>query len=131
MLRLCPGIFGGVGQILGLVIGDVRNAEVLHHFKQGLAAVGEGHGAVVGIALLNEHVAIETAHLGDGKHADAAKGAGGHGQHLTLGDVGAQIALAVTLQAVEGDRAGAMSPSRVPRVKSGVPPFSSRRFWMS
>ena len=26
---------------------------------------------------------------------------------------------------------GAMSPSRVPRVKSGVPPFSSRRFWIS
>ena len=26
---------------------------------------------------------------------------------------------------------GAMSPSRVPRVKSGSPPFSSSRFWMS
>ena len=61
---------------------------------------------MVGIALLDEHVAVEAAHLGNGEHADAAEGTGGHRQDLALGDVGAQVALAVTLQAVEGDLAG-------------------------
>ena len=51
-------------------------------------------------------MAIEAPHFGNAEHADAAEGAGAHVQHLALGDIGAQIALAVALQAVEGDGAG-------------------------
>ena len=40
------------------------------------------------------------------KDADAAEGPGGHGQDLALGDVGAELALAVALQAIEGDVRG-------------------------
>ena len=65
--------------------------------------MAEGHGAVVGVALLDQHMAVEAAHLGDGKDADAAERTGGHRQNFALGDVGAEVALAVTLQAVEGD----------------------------
>ena len=65
--------------------------------------MAEGDGPVVRIALLYEHMAVEAAHFGDGEHADAAEAAGGDGQDLALGDVGAQVAVAVTLQAVEGD----------------------------
>ena len=68
--------------------------------------VAEGHGAVVGEALLNQHMAVEAAHLMDGEHADAAEAGGSHRQHLALGDVGAQTALAVALEAIEGDLAG-------------------------
>lgn len=125
------GILGGIGQALGLIIGDVGDTEVFQHLKQGLAAVSEGHRAVVGIALLDEHVAVEAAHLGDGKDTDAAEGAGGYRQHLTLGDVGAQVALAVALQTVEGDLAGGDIALQSTAGKVGVPPFSSRRFWMS
>ena len=101
-----PGVLGGVGQALGLVVGDVGDAEIFEDLEEGLAAVGEGHGAVVGVALLDEHMAVEAAHLGDGKDTDAAEGPGGHGEDLALGDVGAQAALAVALEAVEGDLAG-------------------------
>ncbi len=68
--------------------------------------MAEGHRAVVGVALLDQYMAVEPAHLVDGEHADAAKAAGLDGQHLALGDVGAQIALAVALEAVEGDVRG-------------------------
>ena len=68
--------------------------------------MAEGHGAVVRIALLDQHMAIEAAHLMDGKDADAAEAGGGHGQNLALGDVGTEIAVTVALQAVEGDLAG-------------------------
>lgn len=80
-------ILGGIGQALGLVVGNVRDAEELQHLKQGLAIVAEGNRAVVRVALLDEHMAVEAAHLGDRKDGDAAEGPGGHGQDLTLSDV--------------------------------------------
>ena len=61
---------------------------------------------MVGVTLLYQHMAVEAAHLRDGEHADAAKAAGLDRQHFALGDVGAQRALAVALQAVEGDDGG-------------------------
>ncbi len=45
----------------------------LNTLKQRLAVMAEGHGAVVGVALLDQHMAVEAAHLGDGKDADAAE----------------------------------------------------------
>ena len=68
--------------------------------------MAEGHSAVMGIALLHQDVTVEPAHLGDGEHADAAEGAGGHGQHFALSHVAAQLAVGSALQAVEGDLAG-------------------------
>ena len=43
-LLLCKRIFCGIRQALGLVVGNVRNAEELEHFKQRLAIVTEGNG---------------------------------------------------------------------------------------
>ena len=103
---LAPRILGGVGQALGLVVGNIGDAEVFEHLKQCLAAVGKCHRTVVGVTLLDQHMAVETTHLGNGKDADAAKAAGGNGQHLTLRDVGAQSPLAVALEPIEGDLAG-------------------------
>ena len=73
VFELCPGILGGIGQILGLVPGDVLHAQVLEHFEQELSAVSERNSAVMRIALLHQHVAVETAHFLDGKDADAAE----------------------------------------------------------
>ena len=67
--------------------------------------MAEGHRAVMREALLDQHVAIEAAHLMDGKDADAAKAGGFNGQNLALGDVGAKDPLAVALQTEEGDLA--------------------------
>ena len=65
--------------------------------------MAEGHGAVMGIALFDEHMAVETAHFGDGKDADAAEGLGGHRQDFALGDVGPQLPVAGALETEEGD----------------------------
>lgn len=55
---LCKRIFCGIRQALGLVVGNVRNAEELEHFKQRLAIVTEGNGTVVRVALLNQDMAV-------------------------------------------------------------------------
>ena len=98
-----PGIFGGVGQALGLVPGDVGDAEELEDLEHQLAVMAEGHGAMVRIVLLDQDMAVEAAHVVDGEHTDAAEGAGRDRQDFALGDVAAQDAFAVALQAVEGD----------------------------
>lgn len=72
-LLLCKRILCGIRQALGLVVGNVRNAEELEHFKQRLAIVTEGNGTVVRVALLNQDMAVETAHLGNGEDGDAAE----------------------------------------------------------
>lgn len=72
-LLLCKRIFCGIRQARGLVVGNVRNAEELEHFKQRLAIVTEGNGTVVRVALLNQDMAVETAHLGNGEDGDAAE----------------------------------------------------------
>ena len=65
----------------------------------------EGDRAVVRVALLNEHMAIEAAHFGNCEDADAAERAGLHRQNLALGDVTAKHTVRVALQAVERDLA--------------------------
>ena len=70
---LCKRIFCGIRQALGLVVGNVRNAEELEHFKQRLAIVTEDNGTVVRVAFLNQDMAVETAHLGNGEDGDAAE----------------------------------------------------------
>ena len=65
----------------------------------------EGDRAVVRVALLNEHMTVEAAHLRDGEDADAAEAARMYRQDLALGDVAAQITVGIALQAVERDLA--------------------------
>ena len=91
---------------MNLVEADGFNAEELQHGEQSLADVAEGNRAVMGVAALDQDVAVEAVHLGDGEHADAAEGLGRHGQDLALGDVGLQHAVLVALEAIEGDLAG-------------------------
>ena len=68
--------------------------------------MAESDCTVVGIPLFDKHMAIEAPHLGDCKNANAAEAARGDRKHLSLCDICAQYALAVTLQAVECDGAG-------------------------
>ena len=68
--------------------------------------MAEGHGAVVGIALLNQHMAVEPAHFRDGEDTDAAEGPGLDGQHLALSDVAAKHTVGIALEPVEGDVRG-------------------------
>ena len=98
-------ILRGIRQGLRLVIGDVAHAEELEDLEQELAIVTEGDRAVVRVALLNEHMAIEAAHFGNCEDADAAERAGLHRQNLALGDVTAKHTVRVALQAVERDLA--------------------------
>ena len=53
---LCKGVFHGIGQALGLVIGNVPNAQHLEDLEEGLAVVPKGHGPMVGIALLKQQI---------------------------------------------------------------------------
>ena len=59
--------------------------------------MAEGNCAVVGIALLNEHMSVESAHLRNGEDADTAEGAGLYGQNLALGNVAAKHAVGIAL----------------------------------
>ena len=70
---LRKGVLGLVKHALGLVEADVLHAQQLEQLEQRLAVMAEGHRPVVGIALLDEHMAVEAAHLRDGEHADAPK----------------------------------------------------------
>ena len=68
--------------------------------------MGEGNCAMVRIALLYQHMAIEAAHLRNGKYADAAEGLSGYGKNFTFSDIGTDNAFTVALQAVEGNGTG-------------------------
>ena len=72
--------------------------------------MAECHRPMMGIALFKQYMAIEAAHFPDGKYADAAEAAGGHGQHFALGDIAAKIALAIALEPEEGNIAGGNIP---------------------
>ena len=63
--------------------------------------MAEGHRTVVRIALLDEDVAVEAAHLRDGEDADAAERTSLDGQDLALGDVAAEFAVGIALEAIE------------------------------
>ena len=65
--------------------------------------MAEGHGSMVGIALLNQHMAVEPTHFRDGENADAAEAAGLYRQHLALGDAATQIFIRIALEPVEGN----------------------------
>ena len=72
-MNLLPGILGGIRQRLRLVVGNVLDSEILEHLEERLADMREGNSSVVRIALLDEYVTIEAAHLGDGEDSDATK----------------------------------------------------------
>jgi len=88
-----------------LVEGDVFDAQVLEDGEEDFPNVSKGDGAVMRILLGDEDVAVEAAHFGDGKDADAAEGLGCSRQDFTLSDVGPQLSAGRALEAEEGDRA--------------------------
>ena len=103
---LCPRILCWIRQGLRLVVGDVLDAEILEHLEECLADVREGNCTVVRIALLDEHVAIEAAHLRNSEDTDTTERACRNVEHFTFCDVRAEVALRVALQAIECDVAG-------------------------
>ena len=70
---LCPRVLCWIRQGLRLVVGDVLDAEILEHLEESLADVREGNGSVVRIALLDEDVTIEAAHLGNSEDTDTTE----------------------------------------------------------
>ena len=70
---LCERILRGVREGLRLVVGNIAHAEELEDLEQELAVVAEGDRTVVRVALLDEHMTVEAAHLRDGEDADAAE----------------------------------------------------------
>ena len=85
-----PGVFRGIGQRLRLIPADIAHAQELKDLEERLAVMAEGHRAVVGEALLDQHMAVEAAHLVDGEDADAAEARRRHRQDLAFRDVGAE-----------------------------------------
>ena len=87
--------------------------------------MAECYRAMMGVPFLNQHMTVKPPHFMDGKYAYSAKRTGFHWQYFPLGNISPQFSFTVALQA-------AISPSYVPRVKSGSESFgSSRRCWMS
>ena len=71
--NLLPRILGWIRQASWLVVSDILDAKILEYLEQGLAYVRESYGTVVWIALLNQDVAIEAAHLIDGEDTDTTE----------------------------------------------------------
>ena len=70
---LLPRILGWIRQASWLVVSDILDAKILEYLEQGLAYMRESYCSVVWIALLNQDVAIEAAHLVDGEDTDTTE----------------------------------------------------------
>ena len=70
---LLPRIFCWIRQTSWLVVSDILDAKILEYLEQGLAYMRESYCSVVWIALLNQDVAIEAAHLVDGEDTDTTE----------------------------------------------------------
>ena len=86
----------------------------------------EGDRTVVRVALLDEDVTVEAAHLVNREDADAAEAPRMYRQNFAFCDVAAQITVGIALQAVERDLA-CRKICLEPRVKSGSEPAGSSR----
>ena len=73
LVFLLPRIFCWIRQASWLVVSDILDAKILEYLEQGLAYMRESYCSVVWIALLNQDVAIEAAHLVDGKDTDTTE----------------------------------------------------------
>lgn len=67
------GVFGGIGDKTRTVVRDVFDPEIAEDVEQRLSAVGEGDGSVVGIALLDQHMAVKASHFRYCEYAYAAE----------------------------------------------------------
>ena len=70
---LLPRILGWIRQASWLVVSDILDAKILEYLEQGLAYMRESYCTMVWIALLNQDVAIEAAHLIDGEDTDTTE----------------------------------------------------------
>ena len=97
------GILRRIKHSLWLIESNLFSPHHLEHFKQSLTVMAESHSSMVRVIFLNQHMAVEPAHLGDGKDTDGTKGAGRNRKHLTLCHVSAQVVIRRALKTVEGD----------------------------
>ena len=108
MTRACSSIHtlrriaypGGQGCI------DVLHTQAAQSRVQLPAAVGEGHSAMVGEVVLQQHVAVKTTHIRYGDDAAAAERAILRVQHFTLGNIGAEPAVRSAVQTEKRHIAG-------------------------
>ena len=103
---LCERILGGVVVALREVVVDLVHGDthVLENLPEVLTLVAEHYGAVVRKVLLDEHVAVEAAHVLDAEDTDRTERTGSHGDYLALSDVGAQLGVGSALQTVDGSQ---------------------------
>ena len=61
-----------------MIVADIlhRDADVFEYFIQRFSEMAEGYGSVMGEVAFDQYMAVEPAHLRDGKYADGTKGAG-------------------------------------------------------
>ena len=119
MTRACSSIHalrriaypGGQGCV------DVLHTQAAQSRVQLPAAVGEGHGAMVGEVVLQQHVAVKTTHIRYGDDAAAAERAILRVQHFTLGNIGAEPAVARGGKKIGLGRYRAQLGSYAPRKK--------------
>src|SRR5699024_840624 len=105
---LSKRIFRGIADAGGVIVADIlhRDADVFEYFIQRFSEMAEGYGSVMGEVAFDQYMAVEPAHLRDGKYADGTKGAGCHGKYFAVSNVSPQTAVGGTLQAEESDVAG-------------------------
>src|SRR5699024_7531081 len=102
----CERILRFIQTARGLVETDLLDAEVLEHLEERFPEVTERHRAVVREPALDEHMAVEPPHFGNGEHADGAEGVRCNGQHFALRHIRAEMIVCRTLQTEEGDLPG-------------------------
>ena len=68
--------------------------------------LAKGHRPVVGEALGDKHMAVETPQLVDRHNTYATKGIGCRGENLPLGDIGLEGGVRIAVEPEEGERPG-------------------------
>lgn len=99
------GIFPVVEYALGVVIGDIGNAEILKYREKDLSPMAKGNRSVMGEMFSQEHIAVEAFHLRNGKDTDAPEGVCNRGEHFAFGNVSLQVRIRGALQAEHSDGA--------------------------
>jgi len=100
------GVLAAVRYACGMVVLSVLYAEILENIEYSLAVMTEYHCTVMRIALLDEYIAVESAHFLDAEDSNGTEGAGSNGKDLALCSIGAQCSACCGLETEECDIAG-------------------------
>ena len=105
-LQSSKRIFRRIQHCLRLIERNIADSEKFKHLKQRIPNMSETHSRMVRKALLYQNMPIESFHIRDRDHTDAAKRMCWHIQGLTLRNVCLQLTFCCSLQAEKGNRTG-------------------------